>query len=156
MLKIAKFCLTLNTVDSRIRENDNIKIRIASIKGEVISSAKYNTNLASEYYVLSMLYRKGLNAYLTLGNKKSVDIILEKRYGKIITLDVKGLAGKTCWPMDNFKKENKNVLLNHNIRDTYIFIPREQDVSCISVSIWHLINLIALSAAEMRILLAFI
>ncbi len=38
-----------------------------------------NTNLASEYYVLSMLYRIGANAYLTLGNKKSVDIIVEKR-----------------------------------------------------------------------------
>jgi hypothetical protein len=64
----------------------------------------YNTNLASEYYVLSMLYRKGLNAYLTLGNKKSVDIIIEKDDGRLLTIDVKGLAGKTCWPMDNFRK----------------------------------------------------
>lgn len=68
----------------------------------------YNTNLAAEYYVLSMLYRKGLNAYLTLGNKKSVDIILEKEDETILTIDVKGLAGKTCWPMDNFKKEKEN------------------------------------------------
>ena len=34
----------------------------------------YNTNLASEFYVLSMLYRLGFDANLTLGNKKSVDI----------------------------------------------------------------------------------
>ena len=34
----------------------------------------YNTNLASEFYVLSMLYRCGLDASLTLGNKKSVDV----------------------------------------------------------------------------------
>jgi len=67
----------------------------------------YNTNLAAEYYVLSMLYRKGLNAYLTLGNKKSVDIIIEQENGTILTVDVKGLAGKTCWPMDNFKKVHK-------------------------------------------------
>ncbi len=73
-----------------------------------MSTVKYNTNLASEYYVLSMLYRKGVNAYLTLGNKKSVDIVVEKNNGEILTIDVKGLAGKTCWPMDNFKKEQKN------------------------------------------------
>jgi hypothetical protein len=64
----------------------------------------YNTNLSAEYHVLSMLYRKGLNAYLTLGNKKSVDIIVEKENGTIITIDVKGLAGKTCWPMDCFSE----------------------------------------------------
>jgi hypothetical protein len=68
----------------------------------------YNTNLAAEYYVLSMLYRKDHNAFLTLGNKKSVDILIEKENGKQITIDVKGLAGKTCWPMDNFKKNEKN------------------------------------------------
>ena len=39
----------------------------------------YNTNLASEFYVLSMLYRPGLDANLTLGNKKSVDIAVVLR-----------------------------------------------------------------------------
>ena len=68
----------------------------------------YNTNLAAEYYVLSMLYRKGVDAYLTLGNKKSVDIVIHKDDGGIVTVDVKGLAGKTCWPMDNFNKKDKN------------------------------------------------
>jgi hypothetical protein len=68
----------------------------------------YNTNLASEYFVLSILYRKGIDAHLTLGNKKSVDIVIEKEDGSLLTIDVKGLAGKTCWPMDNFKKINKS------------------------------------------------
>jgi hypothetical protein len=65
---------------------------------------KYNTNLASEFYVLSMLYRMGHNASLTLGNKKSVDIIVIPEKGEPITIDVKGLAGKTSWPVDNVKK----------------------------------------------------
>ena len=65
--------------------------------------SKYNMNLASEYYVLSMLYRKGVNAYLTLGNKKSIDIIIETLNGKLLTIDVKGLAGTTLWPLDNWK-----------------------------------------------------
>lgn len=72
----------------------------------------YNTNLAAEYYVLSMLYRKGIDAHLTLGNKKSVDIVVEKEDGSLLTVDVKGLAGKTGWPMDNFKKiQNSHFII---------------------------------------------
>ena len=74
---------------------------------------KYNTNLASEFYVLSVLYRMGHNASLTLGNKKSVDIIVIPGKGEPITIDVKGLAGKTSWPVDNvdFEKVDKNHFL---------------------------------------------
>ena len=68
---------------------------------------KYNTNLASEYLVLSQLHRLGIDAYLTLGNKKSVDILIETQK-RTISLDVKGIAGSTNWPLDNFKKEHKN------------------------------------------------
>ncbi|MDD3687225.1 MAG: hypothetical protein PHE56_10720 [Bacteroidales bacterium] len=56
---------------------------------------KYNTNLASEYYVLATLYRLGFDAYITLGNKKSIDIILHLENHKQITIDVKGLQGTT-------------------------------------------------------------
>jgi len=45
---------------------------------------------------------------LPLGNKKSVDIVIHKDDGVIVTVDVKGLAGRTCWPMDNFNKKDKN------------------------------------------------
>lgn len=67
----------------------------------------YNTNLAAEYFVLSMLYRIGFDAYLTLGNKKSVDIVVDKG-NLLITIDVKGMAGTTNWPMENFKKRTEN------------------------------------------------
>jgi len=63
----------------------------------------YNTNLAAEFYVLSMLYRLGADASLTLGNKKAVDIIVVKENRSTITIDVKGLAGKYDWPADNIK-----------------------------------------------------
>ena len=62
---------------------------------------KYNTNLAAEFYVLSMLHRLGADAALTLGNKKAVDIIVAHENGKMITIDVKGLAGRYDWPADN-------------------------------------------------------
>lgn len=62
----------------------------------------YNTNLAGEFYILSMLYRLGADATLTLGNKKSVDIAVIQAAGDAVTVDVKALAGKTSWPVDNF------------------------------------------------------
>jgi len=72
---------------------------------------KYNTNLASEFYVLSMLHRFGWDASLTLGNKKSVDIIVVSESGDVVTIDVKGLAGTTSWPVDNVKKLDDNHFL---------------------------------------------
>jgi hypothetical protein len=57
----------------------------------------YNTNLASEFYILSILYRLGLNANLTLGNKKAVDIVVVRDVGEAITIDVKAVAGKDDW-----------------------------------------------------------
>jgi len=68
----------------------------------------YNSNLASEFYVLSVLYRKGFDASLTLGNKKSVDIIAFNRDGKLVTIDVKGIIGKTMFPVDNVNLEEEN------------------------------------------------
>lgn len=72
-----------------------------------MKEAGHNTNLAVEYHVLSMLYRKGLNAYLTLGNKKSIDIIVD--HGRrTSTIDVKGMISKTIWPVDNFSDARSN------------------------------------------------
>ena len=73
--------------------------------------SRYNTNLASEFYVLSVLHRLGADANLTLGNKKSVDIAVVKDAGESITVDVKGLAGKTGWPVDNVKTSVRNHYL---------------------------------------------
>ena len=63
--------------------------------------SKYNTNLAAEFYVLSMLHRLGAEATLTLGNRKAVDIVIVREGGDAVTVDVKGLAGTTEWPVDN-------------------------------------------------------
>jgi len=63
----------------------------------------YNTNLAAEFYVLSMLHRLGADAALTLGNKKAVDIIVANESRTITTIDVKGLEGRYDWPADNIR-----------------------------------------------------
>jgi hypothetical protein len=64
----------------------------------------YNTNLAAEFYVLSMLHRLGADAALTLGNKKAVDIMVANESKPITTIDVKGLAGRYDWPADNIHR----------------------------------------------------
>jgi hypothetical protein len=71
------------------------------------SMSSYDTNLAAEFYVLSVLHRLGMSATLTLGNKKSVDIVVARDAGDAVTIDVKGLAGTTNWPVDNLKEGRK-------------------------------------------------
>lgn len=67
---------------------------------------KYNTNLASELFVLSCLHRLGVTAALTLGNKKAVDILVARDAGDSITVEVKGVAKRWDWPADNIKPKN--------------------------------------------------
>ncbi len=52
---------------------------------------KYNSNLASEFYLPSMLHRLSADEALTLGNKKVVDIIFVNDDGTTTFIDVKGL-----------------------------------------------------------------
>ncbi len=83
---------------------------------------KYNTNLASEFYVLSMLHRLGIDASLTLGNKKAVDIIVVNENKTFTTIDVKGVAGKYDWPADNIHEfENTNHF--------YVLVSYENEIS---------------------------
>lgn len=72
-----------------------------------MGEVKLNTNLASEFYVMSMLHRLGINAVLTMGNKKATDIIVYKKR-KSSTIDVKGLQGTSTFPVGNCitRKEN--------------------------------------------------
>jgi len=72
----------------------------------------YNTNLASEFWVLSALYRLGVEAHLTLGNKKSVDILILSNSKAISTVDVKGVADPYDWPADINPIASKNYSRN--------------------------------------------
>ena len=83
---------------------------------------KYNTNLASEFYVLSMLYRLGADASLTLGNKKAVDIIVVREDETIISIDVKGVAGRYDWPADNIRDYS-------NPNKFYVFVSYEGNIT---------------------------
>jgi hypothetical protein len=63
----------------------------------------YDTNLAAEFHVLSILHRLGADATLTLGNKKSVDIVVVREAGDAVTIDVKGVSRQYDWPADNVR-----------------------------------------------------
>jgi hypothetical protein len=92
---------------------------------------RYNTNLAAEFWVLSALYRRGIEANLTLGNKKSVDILIHRKSQDIWTIDVKGLAGPYDWPADN-------MIVKDNPTHFYIFLSFEGKISdpLTSPSVW--------------------
>jgi hypothetical protein len=64
----------------------------------------YNTNLASEYLMMSLLSRAGKDAYLSLGNKKGVDIIVKTTKGNICIVEVKGVNKNDDWLINNTGK----------------------------------------------------
>ena len=64
-------------------------------------SSGYQTGIASEHLVLSMLYRLGAKAYLTLGNEKSIDIRITKDDGSWISVDVKSVRKGNAIPVGN-------------------------------------------------------
>ena len=69
-----------------------------------------NTHMASEFYVFSMLHRIGANAFISMGNKKVVDIIVKKGE-KSLTIDVKGLQAKSSFPVNNYRQVNGHYIV---------------------------------------------
>lgn len=70
------------------------------------ADTNYNTNLALEYLMMSLLCRAGKDAYLSLGNKKGVDIIVKTEKGAICIIEVKGVNGYN-WPISINGKINR-------------------------------------------------
>jgi hypothetical protein len=68
------------------------------------ADTNYNTNLASEYLMMSLLCRAGKDAYLSLGNKKGVDIIVKTNKGAICVVEVKGVNKNNDWLIGNSGK----------------------------------------------------
>jgi len=68
------------------------------------ADTNYNTNLASEYLMMSLLCRAGKDAYLSLGNKKGVDIIVKTEKGAICIIEVKGVNKNNDWMIGNSGK----------------------------------------------------
>ena len=59
--------------------------------------ARISANLASEFYVASLLNRLEHTVTLTLGNTKEIDLLVSNSEGKKVSIDVKGLKNTTNW-----------------------------------------------------------
>lgn len=59
--------------------------------------------LASKFYVLSVLHRLGADATLTFSQSDNVDITVVLESGKALTVDVKTLTGPMEWPVGEFR-----------------------------------------------------
>jgi hypothetical protein len=91
-----------------------------------MSEQQFNTHLAAEFFVMSALHRLGANALLTLGNKKAVDIVVEKG-ADTLTVEVKGLSGTGSFPIGDYTAKARDK--NHY----YVFVSflgRIDDPSC--------------------------
>jgi len=77
----------------------------------------YDTNLASEFYVLSCLHRIGLTANLTLGNKKGVDIGVARKAGDSVTGKVKNIAKRDDWVAKTIASPHPEILNSQNFSD---------------------------------------
>lgn len=70
----------------------------------------FNTGIASEYLILSKLYRLELEAYISQGNKKSIDIRVIKDE-KVLSIDVKSVRGYSSLVVNNvIEKENHYIV----------------------------------------------
>jgi hypothetical protein len=91
----------------------------------------YNTNLASEYLVMSLLSRTGKDAYLSLGNKKGVDIIVTAKNGQFAIVEVKGVNKKSDdWLVGSSGKFNSAdnmlyALISFESQITNVTVPAE-------------------------------
>ena len=75
------------------------------------NNKRFDTGIASEYLVLSMLYRLGIDAYMTMGNKKSVDIWIRNDNGFATEIDVKSVRGFDSIPVGNVEaKDNRYIV----------------------------------------------
>ena len=61
----------------------------------------HNTGIAAEYFILSQLYRQSIEAYISIGNTKTIDIKIIKKDGFAISLDVKAVRGYTSLIVNN-------------------------------------------------------
>lgn len=71
----------------------------------------FNTGVAAEYFVLSQLYRLGVEAYVSQGNKKAIDIRIVLDSGKAISVDVKSVRGYSSLVVNNVEHKKNHFLI---------------------------------------------
>jgi hypothetical protein len=76
-----------------------------------MSANGYNTGIASEYLILHKLFRLELEAYMTQGNKKSIDIRVIKGDKTAISIDVKAVRGYSSLVVNNIVSRKDHFII---------------------------------------------
>jgi hypothetical protein len=81
--------------------------------------SKSHTGIAAEFFVAAELSRRGYNVTLTLGNTKSIDLLVEKE-SNLVSIQVKGIqrTKSICWNL-------KRTSLREDI--IYVFVNLNAD-----------------------------
>ena len=66
--------------------------------------------LASKFYVLSLLHRLGVEANLTHAQPPNVDITVVRQPGEAFTIEVKTLTGTSRWPVRRFSARKHHFI----------------------------------------------
>jgi len=88
----------------------------------------FNTGIASEYLILSYLYRMDLEAYISQGNKKSVDIRVIRDDGATLSIDVKSVRGYSSLVVNNVEPTENHYLVFVVYNDKFDDITISPDV----------------------------
>ena len=107
---VSFFCYLWCTITfcfNKLKNCDSFRL-IKKLKMRVNS---FNTGIASEYLILSKLYRLELEAYISQGNKKSVDIRVIRKDGTPISIDVKSVRGHSSLVVNNVQPEKNHFLV---------------------------------------------
>lgn len=71
----------------------------------------HDSAMAGEFFVMEALYRLGHQPALTLGNAKSIDILVRTRKGRLIEVSVKTVRGGGKWGVGDEELRERNELL---------------------------------------------
>lgn len=87
----------------------------------------FDTGVAAEYFILSQLYRLGVEAYISQGNKKAIDIRIVKKDGTTVSLDVKAVRSYSSLVVNNVtnKKDHFIVFVIYNNKFENLDVPPE-------------------------------
>jgi hypothetical protein len=67
--------------------------------------------MAGEFFVMERLFRLGHEPALTLGNAKSIDIIVRTNNGKLKTISVKSARGGGKWGVEKYDLTTRDDLV---------------------------------------------
>ena len=84
---------------------------LSTYKTTEMRANSFNTGIASEYLILSKLYRLDLEAYISQGNKKSVDIRVIRKNNTPVSIDVKSVRAYSSLVVNNVKPKDNHFLV---------------------------------------------